>query len=199
VQEYYETSSDSASASFGSDSFSQSGSFSDSNDGQHDSDSGSEYEGLYKEESHYGYYTTIIDSASEASSLSDYSLDERDDDTTSNPETDGSASTEHGHYVDGVYTYHAHHKYERDHHDLVDGLNSDNDSDIDPHYHLPELTPKTHEKSTGIKLHQDQEIEGPYKLGDQGYYYLDHSFYADAGDRHQHAKNLQHLTHTPHQ
>ena len=138
IDEYYETSSDSASASFGSDSFSQSGSFSDSNDGQHDSDSGSEYEGLYTDDSHYGYYTTIIDSASEASSLSDYSLDERHHDTSSNPETDGDATTEHAHYVDGIYTWHKHTHYQRDHNDLVDGLNSDNDSD---HYaiELPEF------------------------------------------------------------
>merc|ERR1712032_303387 len=142
TNEYYETSSDSASASFGSDSFSESGSFSDSNDGQHDSDSDSIYEDLYTDQSHYGYYTTIIDSASEASSLSDYSLDDRHHDTSSNPETDGDASTEHAHYVDGVYTFHRHHKYERDHHDYVDGLNSDGNSDIDHYYVLPAVKAK---------------------------------------------------------
>ena len=125
VNEAYESSSDSDSLSFGSDSYSLSGSFSDSNDGQHDSDSGSQYDSAENDTAYqstkYGFRTTYINSASEASSLSDYSLDERFNSTDSGHVTDGSADTVHCHYVNGLYTCHKHEAYQRGHLGIVTG------------------------------------------------------------------------------
>ena len=80
-------------------------------------------------------YYTDDDYASTASSLSDYSLDERTDDADSNTSSGGSSrgygtdasdsdsvSTEHGHYINGVYSYHRHEGYDRGHHGVVTGL-----------------------------------------------------------------------------
>lgn len=152
VNEAYETSSDSDSISFGSDSFSESGSFSDSDDGQHDSDSGSQYDSAENDtafkSTKYGFDKTVINSASEASSLSDYSLDERFNSTDSGHVTDGSADTVHCHYVNGLYTCHKHTNYQRGHLGVVTGERKKHEFTFEA------------KKKTKTLTHKDKDFDG---------------------------------------
>ena len=174
IPEAYETSSDSESHSFGSDSFSQSGSFSDSDDGQHDSDSGSQYDSAENDtafkQGGYGFPRTVIASASEASSLSDYSLSERFDSTDSNPETDGSADTTHCHYVNGMYTCHRHTNYQRGHLGLITGDRKESRFDFS----------KYTATTAPVLTHKDEGFDGsgagPWTLTSRGNIYQDPTF-----------------------
>ena len=157
--------SDSESHSIGSDSFSETGSLSDSDDGQHDTDSGSandtaENDTAFTQGPPYGFPDRYFVSASEASSFSDYSLSERFDSTDSNPESDGSADTFECEFVKGIYTCHKHTQYQRDNTGIVDGERKE-----DKHFDFSkyEVEKKAHVVSKVKDADFDGRGEGPYQ------------------------------------
>lgn len=104
------SSSDSESHSIGSDSFSLTGSLSDSDDGQHDSDVHTDdVEAAFAQGPPYGFPDRYFVSASEASSHSDYSLTYQEAESEA-----GSADTVECEFVQGIYTCHKHTHYQRD-------------------------------------------------------------------------------------